>query len=165
MGKTDISRSMRSARNSTSLGPLSMSGGQRSVRRAVSSCLTATFAFAGLSTSDGLTPMRRRPDGALVRRQIWKIETRKWKSKTSYRVAWLVNEERFNEKFETFALADSFRSELVTAARSGEAFDTVTGRPVSMSRVEATASWFSFAQEYVDMKMAACGSQDAGRNR
>jgi integrase len=84
--------------------------------------------------------------------KIWQIETRKWRSKTSYRVVWFVDGERSTEKFDTFALADSYRSELVKASRSGEAFDIETGLPVSMSRAEVTAPWFTFAQEYVDMK-------------
>ena len=84
--------------------------------------------------------------------KIWQIETRKWQSKTSYRVVWFVDKERWTDKFETFSLADGFRSDLVTAARKGEAFDTETGRPVSLSRAKNTLPWFTFAQKYVDMK-------------
>lgn len=84
--------------------------------------------------------------------KIWNLEKREWRSKTSYRVVWFVDGERFTEKFETFALADSYRSELVTASRRGEAFDTAEGLPVSMVRNENVMSWFVFAQKYVDMK-------------
>lgn len=66
--------------------------------------------------------------------KIWSIETRKWKKKTSYRVVWFVNGEKFSEPFDTFPLADSFRSDLVAASRRGEAFDVIEGMPVSMLR-------------------------------
>jgi hypothetical protein len=59
---------------------------------------------------------------------------------------------RFKEPFRTAALADSFRAELVTAARKGEAFRTLDGRPVSTSRGEADMPWFDFACKYVDMR-------------
>jgi integrase len=58
----------------------------------------------------------------------------------------------FQEPFKTSALADSFRSQLLTAARQGEASNTKSGLPVSMSRQEHTASWYEFACAYVDMK-------------
>ncbi len=42
---------------------------------------------------------------------------------------------------------------LVSAARAGEAFDTETGRPVSMQRQErATSSWYAHACAFADMK-------------
>jgi integrase len=56
------------------------------------------------------------------------------------------------ESFCTATLADSFRSELVAAARRGEAFDVSSGRPVSMIRTERRVSWFDFAREYCEMK-------------
>ena len=49
--------------------------------------------------------------------------------------------------------AESFRSELLSAMRKGEAFDIDAGQPVSMLRREDRAtSWFDFAGSYVDMK-------------
>lgn len=84
--------------------------------------------------------------------KIWKIEKRAWRSKTTHRVVWFVAAERFSEKFETVALADSFRSDLVAASRRGEAFDSVDGLPVSMRRNENAMSWYDFACAYVDMK-------------
>jgi hypothetical protein len=49
-------------------------------------------------------------------------------------------------------MADAFRSELVTAARRGEAFGIESGRPVSMERAQRRVSWLAFAREYVTMK-------------
>lgn len=48
--------------------------------------------------------------------------------------------------------AESFRAELLTASRRGEAFDIDTGRPVSMGRADRAMSWYEFACAYVDMK-------------
>ena len=95
--------------------------------------------------------------------KIWNIETRHWKSKTSYRVTWFVARERFDKKANTYALADSFRSDLITAARRGEAFHRVRGLPVSKLRNEADMSFFAFACNYIDMKWPrAAGKSRAG---
>jgi hypothetical protein len=95
--------------------------------------------------------------------KIWNIETRPGKRKTSYRVTWFVAGERFDEKADTYALADSFRSDLVAAARRGEAFDRVRGLPVSKLRSESDMPFFAFACKYVDMKWPrAAGKSRAG---
>jgi integrase len=62
------------------------------------------------------------------------------------------------ERFKTQALADSFRSELVAAARRGEAFDIATGRPVSASRPRRDMNWLEFASDYIDMKWPAAAA-------
>ncbi|WP_432986323.1 tyrosine-type recombinase/integrase [Dactylosporangium sp. CA-233914] len=64
----------------------------------------------------------------------------------------MVADRRIKEPFKTAALAESFRSELVAAARKGEAFYVDTGLPVSMSRTNADMSWYDFACKFVDMK-------------
>lgn len=84
--------------------------------------------------------------------RIWKIEPYKGKRKTTYRVRWIVDGEKFGESFDTSPLADGFRSQLVSAARSGEAFDTTSGLPVSHLRELHRMTWFEFAREYVGMK-------------
>lgn len=68
--------------------------------------------------------------------RIWKVEPIKGKKTTSYRARWVVAGKRFGEPFATAALADSFRAQLVTAARRGEAFDTAKGLPVSMTKAD-----------------------------
>jgi integrase len=73
--------------------------------------------------------------------------------KTTYYVRWTVNGKEFKEPFTTNALAESFRSKLVTAARDGEAFDTTEGLPLKMLRNETPSmSWFSFASSYMDAR-------------
>jgi integrase len=67
-------------------------------------------------------------------------------------VRWKVAGRQFKEPYRTAALAESFRAELVAAARKGEAFRVLDGLPVSKSRMEADMPWFDFACKYVDMR-------------
>lgn len=84
--------------------------------------------------------------------RIFALETYEGKKSNTYRVRWQVAREAFKLSFKTFALADSFRSDLVSASRKGEAFDRATGLPVSMVRNDNDMSWFDFTCAYVDMK-------------
>lgn len=84
--------------------------------------------------------------------KVWRIETYRGSRTTSYRVRWVVAGRPHRETFRTSALADAFRSELVQAARRGEAFGIESGRPVSLERAERQVSWFDFAREYAAMK-------------
>ncbi len=71
---------------------------------------------------------------------------------TSYRVHWVVDGKRWKEPFSNAAQADSFRSDLIAAARRGEAFNIATGRPVSHTRKAAGPTWYTFALAFVDSK-------------
>ncbi|GAY12626.1 tyrosine-type recombinase/integrase [Pseudonocardia sp. N23] len=84
--------------------------------------------------------------------KIWKTEVYTGTRKTTYRVRWTVGGHPFKESYSTSALADSVRSDLVTAARRGEAFDVESGQPVSVIRNDRKVSWFDFAREYSAMK-------------
>lgn len=84
--------------------------------------------------------------------RVYKTETREWSSRTTYRTRWKVASKTWAESFRTLALAESFRSELIAAARSGEAFDTDIGLPVSMGRLARRLPWLQLASEYVAMK-------------
>ncbi|MEU6700472.1 hypothetical protein [Pseudonocardia sp. NPDC046786] len=71
----------------------------------------------------------------------------------SYRVRWIVADQTWHDSFKTRALADSFRSELLSLARQGEPFDVATGQPISRLRTEApTQRWYDHACAYADMK-------------
>lgn len=95
--------------------------------------------------------------------RIWKTEVYRGAIKTTHTVRWMVDGKPWRAPFRTDALADSFRSQLVSAARKGEAFDTETGRPVSLTRVGIGESWYDFACSYIDMKWAdAAGKSRAG---
>jgi integrase len=84
--------------------------------------------------------------------RIWKTQVYHGARTTTYTVRWGVAGRAWKESFRTAALAEAFRSELVTAARRGEAFGVESGRPVSMERTERQVSWFDFAAEYAGMK-------------
>ena len=71
---------------------------------------------------------------------------------TSYRVHWTVDGKRWKESFPNAAQADSFRADLLAAARRGEPFRTDTGRPFSCARKATGPTWYVFALEYVDSK-------------
>jgi integrase len=84
--------------------------------------------------------------------RVYKTEVYKGKRKTTHYVRWVVAKRPFKRPHGTAALADSFRAELVSAARRGEAFRVDDGLPVSLSRVIAEVSWFDFACDFVDVK-------------
>lgn len=84
--------------------------------------------------------------------KVWKTKAYVGRTKTTYYVRWKVATKRFNKPFHTGALAESFRSELLSAARKGEAFRVEDGFPVSRARAANTAAWFDFACAYVDFK-------------
>jgi integrase len=66
-----------------------------------------------------------------------------------YVVRWKVDRQQFQQSFKLKGQADSFRSELQSAAKKGEAFDADQGRPVSTLRpAKASMPWFTFAAEY-----------------
>lgn len=84
--------------------------------------------------------------------RIWKIKTYKGARGTTHTVRWIVAGKEFPSTYTAFAAADAFRSELLTAQRKGEAFDTESGRPVSWARRETARNWYDFAIEFVDKK-------------
>ena len=84
--------------------------------------------------------------------RVYKTEVYKGKRKTSHYVRWTVAKRPFKRPFGTAALADSFRSDLIAAARRGEAFRVDDGIPVALSRVVVETSWFDFACDFIDMK-------------
>ncbi|MDG4772829.1 integrase [Solwaraspora sp. WMMD792] len=84
--------------------------------------------------------------------RVWSTEIYEGKRGRTYWVRWRVAGQPRKEPFKTKALAESYRSELVSAARKGEAFDVESGRPVSMRRQTETMSWYQLACSFADMK-------------
>jgi hypothetical protein len=85
--------------------------------------------------------------------KFWAIRAGKAKTKRTYEVRWKVGPEPQSRTLPGKAQAENFLSELRQAARKGEAFDTDTGLPDSMtttSRRERT--WLAFCLAYIDMK-------------
>jgi integrase len=85
--------------------------------------------------------------------RVWKTEKYVGRKVTTYTVRWSVAGRRWKKPHRTAAMAESFRSKLVTALREGTAFDIATGLPVTMIRAEApSTTWYEFACTYIDMK-------------
>ncbi|MER6073176.1 hypothetical protein ABT187_30895 [Streptomyces sp. NPDC001817] len=89
--------------------------------------------------------------------KIYKILTCKGARKTTYTLRWTVADKRWREPFNTVALAEGFRSELIRATGKGEAFVVATGLPVSHRSKSAAMSWYKFAVEYVDARWPQLG--------
>jgi hypothetical protein len=128
-------------------------------------------------------PERRSPHpplgaGALARRarggglmdttsdvRIWRTDVYKGSRGNTHYVRWGGGEKRFEELFKTAALAESFHSRLISAARSGEAFSVRTGLPVSMHRDDADSSWYAFACGEHHPAQTRCAVQRHGVRR
>ncbi len=84
--------------------------------------------------------------------KFWTTDIYRGSRVTTYKVRWFVAQKPFKEPFRTVALAESFRADILSAARRGEAFDVDTGRPLSMTRATQDVNWYKFACDYMDMK-------------
>ena len=91
-------------------------------------------------------------DGISYDVRIWAIETYRGAKVTTYTVRWKVGPRPWKRSFRIVAQADSFRAELLAAARRGEAFAIETGLPASWRRDNLAVSWYDFTCSYVDMK-------------
>lgn len=98
--------------------------------------------------------MKKQPDGRRndLRRPGLRTEVYKGAKVTTYRVRWKAGHRLWREGFRNAALADSFRSSLLTEARKGEAFSLTSGRPVSWGRNESTVTWYSLTLDYAAAK-------------
>jgi integrase len=91
-------------------------------------------------------------EGTTYDARVYRTEVYKGSAVTTYKVRWKVGARLWKEGFRNAAQADSFRSTLLTAARKGEAFSLVTGRPTAWERAKPETSWYEFACAYVDVK-------------
>lgn len=82
--------------------------------------------------------------------KVWSVATQQRKSGQSYGIRWQTAERRHFRAFRSRAHADSFRAELLTAARRGEKFSVMTGLPTSLTPQPATRRWIDHAQDFVD---------------
>ncbi|MFD5732329.1 tyrosine-type recombinase/integrase [Streptomyces sioyaensis] len=82
--------------------------------------------------------------------RVWQIERGSGKLRESYRVRWSVGGTRHRKTFQTFALADGFRAELVTATHAGEPFDMSTGLPERHEPRASSVGWYDFAVQFTD---------------
>lgn len=73
-----------------------------------------------------------------------------------FEVRWVVAGQARSKSFITRALADSYRAELVRAARKGLEFDPATGEPVLWAEPDpVTVTWYQHAIAYAAMKWPA----------
>lgn len=86
--------------------------------------------------------------------RIYEIDVYKGKTTTTYWVQWKVAGRLPLRKrpFKQKALAQSFRADLIAAARKGEAFDVATGLPISMGREIENMSCYDLACKFIDLK-------------
>jgi integrase len=84
--------------------------------------------------------------------RVYRTDVYKGAKVTTYRVRWKTRHRFWRQGFRNAALADSFRSSLLTAARKGEAFSLITGQPVSWSRDENTLTWYDLTLDYAATK-------------
>ncbi|HVV10560.1 tyrosine-type recombinase/integrase [Amycolatopsis sp.] len=103
--------------------------------------------------------------------RIWDLRERITKSakggrsaKKSYNVRWRVGRKSWSRTYPTKGLAESFRSQLLSALRNGEAFRQSDGLPVSMGREVREEDWFLFAQSYVDLKWTRAAAKSRSGN-
>jgi integrase len=81
---------------------------------------------------------------------FWEIA--RWKRARPYGVRWVTAGRQHSEWYLTKALANARRSELMQAARRGEAFDVESGLPESELRQANSLTLVELAQQYVAMK-------------
>ncbi len=86
--------------------------------------------------------------------RIYEIDVYRGKRTTTYWVQWKVAGKLPLRKrpFKQKALAESFRAGLMSASRKGEAFDVVTGMPISMGREMQDITCYELACKYIDLK-------------
>ncbi len=85
--------------------------------------------------------------------RIFKLETYEGKKRNTYYVRWRVAKQRHAEPFVNDTQADSFRSELMHAAKQGELFDVESGLPVkSLKAKKGYVGSYKFFTDYVDMR-------------
>ncbi|WP_405840169.1 tyrosine-type recombinase/integrase [Streptomyces sp. NBC_01518] len=82
--------------------------------------------------------------------RVWQIERGAGRLRESYGVRWSVAGKRHRKSFQTFALADGFRAELVTATHAGEPFNVSTGLPERHEPRASSVEWYDFAVQFAD---------------
>lgn len=84
--------------------------------------------------------------------RVHSIDQYKGKRGPTYRVRWAVSGRACSRSFATRKLAESFRASLLSAARSGEPFDSTTGLPFEPGTGSEAPTWFSHAMAFMDLK-------------
>lgn len=88
-------------------------------------------------------------DGTTYQVQFWKLRKSEGRRRP-WSVRWKTAGREHSESYTTKALAESFRAELVKAARAGEAFEVASGLPLSLIRKRGVQTFLELAVAYVD---------------
>ena len=80
--------------------------------------------------------------------RFWNVTVKKGRRRP-YVLRWVVGGKVHPRTFAMRELADSFKADLIQAARRGEAFDIDTGLPESMMRAALSVTWYQHARDYV----------------
>lgn len=83
--------------------------------------------------------------------QIWGIRKRANRA-AAYQLRWRVGPRPFSKSYKIKAQADGRRTELLTALRNREQFDTDSGLPSSEMQALKSPTWYSHARAYAAMK-------------
>jgi hypothetical protein len=100
----------------------------------------------------GIAGGRLMEDGTTYDVRVYRTEVYKGAQITTYWVRWKAGDKVRKKSFRNAAQADSFRSSLLAAARSGEAFSLATGRPVAWKRHVSPMSWYALTLAYTSAK-------------
>lgn len=120
----------------------------------------------GATSRHGLTRALSGTSEHVVRGHLLEDAGLRGARKTTHYVGWTVAGEPFEEPFGLDAQAESFRSDLLAAARNGKAFYVDAGLPVSMKCAEATMSGYQLACDYGGRQVATiCGDHAARSQR
>lgn len=85
--------------------------------------------------------------------RIWRItEYRRAGGRRTYGVRWAVAGERHHQTFASRPLADSFRADLLAAARRGVPFRVDSGLPMEHEPSSGGPSWYEHAVQFVEAK-------------
>lgn len=84
--------------------------------------------------------------------RVWSIRRYRGARGTTYPVKWNVAGKRHQRTFATHRLAESFRTDLMIAAREGVPFHLDGGLPATMQVAEPAPTWLEHAMRYVKVK-------------
>ncbi|MFD5564986.1 tyrosine-type recombinase/integrase [Kitasatospora griseola] len=83
--------------------------------------------------------------------QIYKLRDL-GRGRKPHQLRWRVGERPHSRTFATKTLADGRRSELMTAIKRGEQFDTESGLPAPELRKQTEGTWFEHAVKFAEVK-------------
>lgn len=84
--------------------------------------------------------------------RFWEIREQPGR-RNPFQVRWTVSTREKSESFMTFALAESRRAKLMTAAREGQPFDEHLGLPASELRaIMQRTTWYDLAHNYIEQR-------------